>query len=372
MIDSFDQPSEFRTPTQGAGLYWFLYSAVFYGTDQVNFKLDGVVDPIYSQIFNKSNTAYEGFDVLSRNQIMYLSASQTISVITEYPIYAENNMGSGWGGFLLDGLMSPLIVFDVYCSQTMTGIPIFDTVLYNYGNGWKSGSQSFVAPTQGYYYFSITVGVAPSPSNVWLDLLVSGSMHHCQLDMRNIHNGTEIVSRGCFLSLNAGNSVSINWRSTGTESSYGETSFRGFLYSTVSGVQAAWSVHDSGVAGGASGNLHFPNVLFTQNFTWDSAIGLGTVGVSGYYYMEIVAHTYTASQMNITITRDPPHSTPTLSRLFCTYAESTNITRSLPFLALVNEGDNIAVTYVNSQFDGNGLDGLSFQGFLLYTQNWNA
>jgi hypothetical protein len=285
---------------------------------------------------------------------------------TQYDTYGDSTCGSSVGAFMLDGLMSPLIVFDVSCSQTVPGVPVFDNVLYNYGRAWNSASQSFVAPLAGIYYMSIVIGVAASPASVCADLQVNYGAHYCLVDLSTYHNGIDLVSRGCLLSLNASDTVSIYWHRSGTDSSYGETSLRGFFYSPFNGYQAAWSVHDDGVAGGnGSGSLLFSNILFTEQFIWDPNIGQGTVQQAGQYYMEIVAHTGAASNIYMYIAN---YGTPA-SILSCSYLAS-NVTRSLSVIQHLAASSVTSVDYSNCNLDGSGSGGLSFMGFLLYPDHW--
>lgn len=353
--------STFTAPASGA--YWLLYTVLFDGSwVKANITIQGTTQTPTPAIVKK-HMSYYGFDVMSRNQIISLTAGQQLKVYTVYSTYADSTCGSSFGAFMLDGLMSPLIMFDVYCSRNSGGqTPVFDVISYNYGNGWSNCSQAFIAPQAGIYYFGISAGVLQSPNSVTGDFQVSGAaVHYCLFDLDNNHNGLDLISRGCLLPLNASDVVSVHWRYSGIDTSYGETSLRGFLYSPIHGQQVAWSLHNYGYVAPAA-VVTYGKVLFTKNCTY-TAGGVVKVKVTGFYYMEVVAHVISNGGVMTLVTYDGGKM---LNRLYFANSTVPFITRSVPFMAHLNTSSFVQTLNQGSALDGNNNGGISFHGFLLY------
>ena len=347
-----------------AGLYWLFYSVVWNGTTFANFTVQGSnQSPIMS--IRRLHTVFNNYDTMSRDKIINLTLYQQLTVSSTYPTYANTTIGSSWGAFLLDNLMSTLVAFEV-CSTKLTGNGAFDAIVYNYGNAWNNATQSFTAPVTGIYYFSLSLGV-PATTKVWNRFEI-GYTDYCDIEIYSIlHDGLDVISRGCLLSLNAGNILDITWFYTNGDSSYSQTSFRGFLYSPTHGVKVAWSVHNSGYVTGSGLAMSFPNVYVNVPSTvWQSSTNKVIIPVSGTYYVEMVGQTDSyVSALDPMDMRLTLNSTVTLSRLY--FGSMINyVTRSLPIIVHLQASSVLSVAYYNVDVYGDSYDGLSFQGFLLY------
>lgn len=128
------------------------------------------------------------------------------------------------------------VVFDVYSTaSTFTGS--YDTVVLNMGNGWNTLLQKFVAPQTGIYYLSYSLGIKGG-NQFWATLVVNGGTNYCDNELDEVtHSGLDLPSRGCLINLFQGDTAQPVPNGNYADSSYSESSFRGFLYSPVQGVQ---------------------------------------------------------------------------------------------------------------------------------------
>lgn len=82
------------------------------------------------------------------------------------------------------------------------------------------------------------------------------------------HSGIDLASRGCLIQLNMSDTIQFyqfNYEVGNyyvyTDTSYGQTSIRGFLYTPSHGNPVAWSVYNSDGISGSGTSLLFPGVL---------------------------------------------------------------------------------------------------------------
>ncbi len=78
----------------------------------------------------------------------------------------------------------------------------YDAIAFNVGGGWSKGSNSFVVPVSGIYYFSYSIGVPAYTSADWV--IIADSTNYCDSALGDNHEGLDIISRGCLLRLTAG------------------------------------------------------------------------------------------------------------------------------------------------------------------------
>ncbi len=179
----------------------------------------------------------------------------------------------------------------------------YDVVVLNIGGGWNTGSNAFVAPVAGIYYLSYSVGSTVNRL-FWWNIIVHSAMLCDNANYAIIvsnPNGLDISSRGCLVNLAANTVVTTaasdaGYGPLGSDSSYGESSFRGFLYSPVQGVKVAWSVH---VDDAVSGTLVIPFSVIYVNVGYNSITCCSlpysastytvTIPTDGTYYIELVS-----------------------------------------------------------------------------------
>ena len=143
---------------------------------------------------------------------------------------------------------------------------IFDMIIINIMNDWSPSINGFIAPVKGIYYFSFSFGI-PAAQKVW-NQISNGSNLLCESTLYDVRDNLDFMSRSCVLSVTSGATFkAISQEHDNTNSSYYETSFRGFLYnSSVLGYSAAWSVHNSGSVVGTS-VVSFPTILVSTGIT---------------------------------------------------------------------------------------------------------
>ena len=252
------------------------------------------------------------------------------------------------------------IVFEVYSTANYYFYGNYENVVINFGNGWDAGSNQFIAPVAGIYYFSFSAAAAPS-SSVWMQLLIDWYIGVCDNEVYDSsHQGLDLSSRGCLINLDQYSAVTIYVYSSGY-SSYGQATFRGFFYSPVQGIQVAWSVHyDYGISG--TGVLPLDNVFVDAGSAWQADTYSVIIPTTGLYYMEIVAQTmYGQIDMSIIL-----NGSTTLTRLWFALTSTSYITRSRSVMAYLKSGDTLYVYCQSCSLTGDGASGISFQGLLLY------
>ena len=161
--DGFKNPTSFSCPV--SGFYWLFYTVVFLGTTYTDFHVQGTNENPEPEI-RRSHVTFNNYDTISGSHVSGLSNGQQLYVSSSYQTYANDTIGSSWGAFKLD--MSPLILFEVILpvpSDAYTEYVSFsEPASINEGNAWKSARSSFVAPCDGIFYFSLSLGVVANTS----------------------------------------------------------------------------------------------------------------------------------------------------------------------------------------------------------------
>ena len=248
----------------------------------------------------------------------------------------------------------------MYCSTTsFTGT--FDVIVVNVGSGWISASNSFSAPITGTYYLSYSWG-SPAGSAAYIDLLSAGLYYCDSVNYETNKKGLEISSRGCLLNMNSGATIKLAVRTGSVDSSYGQTTFRGFLYAPIQGTKIAWSVHLDGTYLGATGYIPLSVVYLNVGNAWNTGTYRATIPTTGTYYLEIVTQLYNGPvDMRIML-----NFGSSLARIYLGWTNFNWITRSCSVIVYLKVGDFLTVNVFSSGFSGNLQQGTSFQGFLLY------
>ena len=233
----------------------------------------------------------------------------------------------------------------------------FDVVSINIGNGWSPSANVFIAPVTGIYYFSFSFGIAPRK-------MVAGYINYgstaCESEVFDSElTNLDLASRGCLLEVTAGMSVAANTSQVG-DSSYNETSFKGFFYSPILGNSAAWSVHNTGVVKSYV-QVEFPVVFVNIGITWSPSANSVTISTAGTYYVEMVGQTSASGTIDMQLVRN---KIAVIARLANTL-KSNNVTRSRSVLIYLNAGDKLTVQCSNCLMSGDNKSGISFQGILL-------
>ena len=110
--------------------------------------------------------------------------------------------GPGWSAFEIAGLISLQVVFDVYSSQNEIYRSCFNKIVTNIGGDWNESECSFIAPLDGLYYFSYSVGNLPrNMGKIFLIKNFQDDHRFCALIWGTHYNDIDVCSRGCLLSL---------------------------------------------------------------------------------------------------------------------------------------------------------------------------
>jgi hypothetical protein len=188
------------------------------------------------------------------------------------------------------------------------------------------------------------------------------------------HAGIDVASRGCLMKLSMGDVVNVVGTDYGSARSYGtsangETTFRGYLYSPVQGIQVAWSVHKKGaVSTGGNELINFtsPYILFTSGSStsspYQTSSSTVTIPTAGIYYVEIVLQTNSGkADMRLVL-----NTNTILTRLVTNYTGTSYVTRSRSLLRRFAVNDTLQVMCENCDITGDFYEGISFMGLLLY------
>ena len=181
------------------------------------------------------------------------------------------------------------IVFEVYCWQSKF-VGTFDIVSINRGNGWSPSSNAFIAPVTGIYYFSFSFGVQPNQGGLWGYIQIGSTIVCSSAVLDTDLVGLDLSSRGCLLSVKSGDLIKAISHNSMSDSSYAETTFKGFLYSPLGDVSVAWSIHSSGNIHG-SGFIAFEQVFINLGGAWSNTSHSVTIPATGTYYIEMVGQT---------------------------------------------------------------------------------
>jgi hypothetical protein len=281
--------------------------------------------------------------------------------------------------------MNPLYAFDVGLNVSSVNVIVYNLPPYtNLGSAWATIQKAFYAQQTGVYYLSFTFSV---PTRTVMYAFVYTSISQFQrCTMRtddNTHVGTDVISRGCLLELQATESFAVYYTPLGSSSaSCGQTSVRGFLYSPTHGQTAVWAVGSNTPQSGSTAlnnmvsfekvytNTIPPNSLSSVKIWYDTNPTTGTIPVSGIYFVELVVTSSSTISTNMDLTLVVGNN-PVFRLLFATPV--TCSTRSRSSLVRAYSGQQMSVTMTtDTMIDGcttNGalnLDPVSFNGFLLY------
>jgi hypothetical protein len=181
------------------------------------------------------------------------------------------------------------------------------------------------------------------------------------------HAGIDVASRGCLIRMAAGTKLAPNLHSTQGTSSYGESTIRGYLYSPAQGVQVAWSVHNSDNPISVNGQVTYPivNVNVGPTSPWQATTNTVIIPTSGYYYIEVASETKPGpADMRVVL-----NGAVTISRVLLGFSADW-VGRSRSVLMQLHTGDQLVVTCTSCTISGDGNQGVSFMGVLLYQTTW--
>ena len=212
------------------GLYWMHVSITVPAYTPALVTLSGM--PNYVTIV-QNHDGYIDSDTISRNNVIDLQAGTALSFLSEF-----SSESLHWTSFRLDNCFSPLFVFQVARSSsfTVSGQITYDLVFTNVGSAWNMNTNTFIAPLNGQYFFSLSVGMI-SDEGFTLWFIVNGNVVQAtQAGAAYLFSqGNDLHSVSKLLSLNTGDIFL-------TQSTFGslysdltnlQISLAGFYYSPI-------------------------------------------------------------------------------------------------------------------------------------------
>ena len=202
------------------------------GRTPIKYSLRNKTDEIAS--ITRTSTAHPNDDITSRDLIVGLFAPDSVYVSSEYRTIASTHFYTSLSLFSICNTMKqPPIAFSVARDSPTYGLldPVtFNVQLVNKGFHYGS-SHKFTSPSDGIYYFSISVGLS-SRRTANFTLYKNDEPLANILRLSTAHNGSDTISRSIMTSLKKDDTIHVVnqenrdvWSSTSLE-----TSFSGFLY----------------------------------------------------------------------------------------------------------------------------------------------
>ena len=182
----------------------------------------------------RTSTVHSGADTTSRDLIVKLSAADSVYVSSDYSVYSNNNFYTYLCLFSITDAMKDFpVAFSVAGDSSTSGLlnPVpFNIQLVNERYHYHR-NHTFTAPSDGIYYFSISVGLtAWSTAN--FTLYKNDEPLANILRLATNHNGYDTIGRSIMVSLQREDTIHVvnqenrvAWSSPDLE-----TSFSGFLY----------------------------------------------------------------------------------------------------------------------------------------------
>jgi hypothetical protein len=251
---------------------------------------------------NRWSSANQGTDVIYRNVLSSMTAGQSLTVRTATDVTSSaEGAWTSWTGFNLNDFFEDIVAFSAgrdspYTPSTPIDHPIkMSEVFLNEGGAFSLENSNFVAPEDGIYYFSFSIGQRNGDAvRVALGVDRSSSRDN-EMELWCKAGNTDdvnIQSRSSIVQLQAGD---VAWISTLHPTVFSDdadlqTTLTGFKYSPSQATSVAWAVHRlfpwSGGPGVGFDPIEFTDVAVNVGDVYDPDTDLFHVAVSGYYYME--------------------------------------------------------------------------------------
>ena len=175
----------------------------------------------------------------SKDLVARLELGDTLHASTSTGVFSDLYLYPAIGVLSLSEAMDPLedlVVFSVARNETVSG-PLnpmpFDMELVNDERYYDIFSHTFVVPSNGFYWFSFSVGLEASQGTEFT-LYKNDQPYINILRASTTHAGIEQISRSVLIELDFLDTVHIvNGNSTARSSDLLETTFSGFKYQPV-------------------------------------------------------------------------------------------------------------------------------------------
>ena len=178
----------------------------------------------------------DGGNVISHDFLIPLYAADTLHVSSQYIVVSGyERLQTSLSIFsLTHTMLDDTAAFCVASNHTISGYrkPVpFNTYLYNAGRHYNPLKYTYTAPSDGIYYFSLSVGLN-AHSEAEFVLYKNNKAYVNIIRNSTKHNGTDTIGRSVMMRLNQGDMVfMVNEAGlTARSSPMMETSFSGFKY----------------------------------------------------------------------------------------------------------------------------------------------
>ena len=351
------------------GIYYFYYTIGLGNGSSASVKLNylphsGPIQPLFrnGSIFTSQTS------LMTFSDIRQLNKSTTAFLSSEYPVDIDRQTAVTWGGFRIDDVSKPLIVFSVFGANAIFfGNFLYTTSYYinftmfalDTASAWSFSSifnaSLFTAPIDGIYVFSFSIlGTTNDMGIDPFSVLIRSIASNVEVAFTWSHTSLwDSYGKLFIVELDKGSIVTFSCTIQSTsqlEFSQSDLMIKGFYYGPS--LPVVWYVTIS--------LLHVPYIFekqtaFKNIFFSESSLG---VQYSGYYFVNldiIVQAKQTKQVMQLLINRTLP---------FCTFATNfaNYVTYSgYPMIVALSAGDQLS-------FSGNAAlnADVSFLGFLLY------
>ena len=322
---------------------------------------------------------YDGEMMTSRDDIQWWSKGQEVFLSSNYTLYSDGMSSTSWSAVRIDNIMKPVVAFCLtrtYDTNDYNSVLQFTNVMLSVGNALGVCTHQFVAPTQGTYFISFSVGFEEDyngiQSNVNAYLQVNSDTNTL-LQLRSYYasNEKDMSSNSVLISLSEGDIVDVYYSSYSSDAHYSDehyqTSLSGFLYEPVHGYNIAWNVATYCYGCSYIGPITafpFDYVMLNDGGVWNPGSFVGTIAVSGIYWLKLTAmRSYSSNSkldMILTVNSQP---------IFNVMEKSTNAignVRSHSLAVRLKQNDQLHASVPQGYTVYTELRCTAFAGFLIY------
>ena len=261
------------------GLYWFHFAG---GCDYENRAQIVLINENTDDENHETQLDFQG-NAISKANTDIFSRDLLVSITEKTQFHLRFTVGRSvsWCGFTIN----TNVAFNVANTKTFTakytsGILSFPFEYINNGNGWLSSGR-FVAPDDGYYFFSLFLSVE-NPTMAFEISLNTNSPSQAIFCAKfdEVSYGGLTLYRNALIRLETDDEVTVSYTIRGITKPPGQivfksSSFSGFLYCNdyQYSAKAVWYIYTdkTTLSKIISGNVQFNQPTIKNNIVWDTA-----------------------------------------------------------------------------------------------------
>ncbi len=187
----------------------------------------------------QTHAQFDRADFISHSGLVQLEAGDKIAVTSLY-----NSTQAYWSAFRIDNIFDVLVAFYVASTKFLTvyGTVNYDRVIVNEGSAWDGVRNRFKAPYTDLYVFSFSAGITgnqPPSVNLVLNNITTIATVQLGAAVLFASGFVDLLSASCLLQLNASDTLEVQFVTNPiySDATNLATSFSGFLYRPISGIQ---------------------------------------------------------------------------------------------------------------------------------------